>query len=345
MNQPFFFCLLLIFSCTSRKVAPACWDESLAQVLLTRMQNMISTMSNNKSAEAKLLSSSCTKRKYQVGDRLVIIFNSPDKSVHGMTWNLSTDPKKCLDQALLDIAAFHSSSYEEIIRLHREKHPNLWADIDLSPVGWLHCDEKGIDYRESLATFLHEMTHQNGEKLNGCLYDGVQNKNLCFDFPSSLPMRSLAKRETFPTKDPQVLKAMAMIQKLYLTDSDFSLIFLLDELGAYTVTNKFFTEQIRLFGEDSFFAKDGKRPGIVLPLIYNYSLLYLTRLKIEKPDLYQEVFVKNQKNRLNLLDLLKNSKTVYQGWRKQLKHLKRPEKEIETNLWKDSQKLEAELKL
>lgn len=334
-----------MISCSSKDSRKSsCWDESKVSFVKDKLISVMQNLSDEK-LEPKLIEESCKKRKYQVGEHFLIIANSPDKSVEARTFRASAHPKQCLERALESIANLNSEIDNKIVSLHKSKFPESWQDVDLSPVGWLNCTSTQADFDDSVTTFLHELTHQIKELEKQCMYLAISKKQLCFDFSADLPLRSYGKQESFPTANKDAVKGLTMIQKIYLTDTDQAYFWLLDELNAYALTAFNYSERLKLYGSKAFFDKEGKRPGVFLPLFYKISVDYLLRLKQEDRELFNKEILENKVNRDRLKELFTLTQITYQDWRKQLRSAGKPERDWEKALFKQAVEIQNSLKL
>ena len=345
--------VVIIASCSSpaiKKNESSCWNEKLSTQIYDQLLSVFRTMDSIDSQsktykEVQLVESSCNKRKYIYGDHMFVLVNHKD-TIEAKSFHISDDPKKCLDRGLSLVNSLHSVVYQSLIERHREKYPMEWNDPDLSPVSWLQCGEKGLEFDESVTTMLHEMTHELRAKERQCLWLAVDQKELCFELPNILPLRSYGKIDHFPTFDPNAIRGLTALQKMYLTDTDQPLIMLLDELNAYTLTNKNYLDRYMKFGRMGIFKEsDGKRYGIFVPVFYEYLMLYLSRLKKDDLKLYNNVFRANKTNNISIKELMSTSKKTYESWIRYLKTQHELPKDFENNLYKDALKIEASLKL
>lgn len=352
-------CLLVLclsISCARRNKHPditvpgpslppkACWDEEKVNTILQKLTSVSTTMNDNVAHKLELKVDTCKKRKYSIGNSFIILVNGKN-GISGKTLNIAEDPKLCMERALDMIRELKSDVDDKIIKIHQQMHADQWADIDLSPVGWLNCNGTQNQFDDSVATLLHELNHQIRLDDMKCMYVALSKKYLCFQLPKILPLRSYGKLESFSTDDENAIKALNSIQQIYLTNIDEPFFLLLDELNAYTLTNFNYHEFLRKFPQKRFFDIDGKRTGVFSPLFYKITVNYLSRLQKENKKLYMEAFLINTMNRSNIKELLFTVRKTYLAWQKYLKARKLEEKPFEKKLFDEAQAIEATLKL
>lgn len=344
--------LVLSVACSTKKnkeegklKAASCWNEERASFVLDKLTKVSNSMNGGKSLDVALVEETCRKRKYSIGDKYIVLLNEVGGEVNGKIVRKSDDPKACMDRALKDIEKLKSAVDDKIIGMHKQMYAKDWSDPDTSPVSWLNCGGDQNAFDDSVAILLHELTH--GLKITEmqCVYHAVSQKYLCFRLPKELPLRSYGKLDNFSTDDENTIKALEIIQKIYLTDVDQPLYMLIDELNAYTLSNYNYHELFKKYGTKRFFDKEGKRPGIFLPLFYKITVNYLSKLQKDNKRLYMETFLVNTSNRTNMKELLLKVRETYLAWAKYLKARKQAEKPWERKLFDEAQAIEATLKL
>ncbi len=343
--------VLVVSACTSlsKKETLGCLQDKQVSSVLRVLEKLADTdvnSSNSLKANSKLIETTCNKRVYEKNSYRLLVYQNPvaaDGVVQGSISNIeNVGSKECLFAAVSQ-AGVLSPSFKEIIDLHKQKWSWLWDDYDIGPAKWLNCkDRKTSDWFESIATFIHELNHEIRE--GSCLRFAKDSSNLCFDLDSALPLRSIAKLESFPTKNSNQLAGLIFFQKTYLTDLDQPPLYLFDELNSYILTTRAYSNILKKNGQSAIF-KEESRPVIVLPLFLLYSVLYVERLSKSHPDLYKKNFVLKPENITALKMLLAEGENTYRSWLFILKENSKPQKEVEKNLWEDYLRERSKFKL
>jgi hypothetical protein len=333
--------LFLSVACSTSKpvVRPQldCWNEKNAKSVYDKLLTILNA------TEAELVEESCHKRKYIVGDRMIILVNLPDGVVKGRTYNEAQDPKQCLARGLETIKSYDSSIYNKILEKHQKLYPHEWSDPDLSPVSWLDCAGTQAAFDFSVTVFLHELTHQLADEKKQCIYMAVAQKDLCFDFPKDLPPRSYGKLGHFPTMNQEVLTVLNNLQKLYLGDIDQPFLTLLDELNTYTLSNENYLALLKKWGDKRLFDYDGKRPAIFSTIFYKLTMNYLSRLEKEHTKLFNKTFRENKLNQKAILELAQICARIYQEWGEELKKNQRSQRDWERTLFEEAVALQKKI--
>ncbi|MGO9606822.1 MAG: hypothetical protein ACLQAT_26100 [Candidatus Binataceae bacterium] len=291
--------------------------------------------------ETQLVQKSCHQRVYQRrGSEFTVVYYGGRFDAHTRPIGLRPSPEQaqaCLNHALQDIHQLHFSDGDAIVNTYRERFAEHWDDPERGLAKWLDCSDKnGFAYYVSIATLLHETTHNLAK--GDCLYVPDVKENTCFDFKdrSSLPRANVLLLGEFPTKDAAALSGLSLVQNTYQQAWKASAqtfpIELFDELNAYTITAETMTAALHTDGA-SIVSKDPKQNFILLPLFMVYTVKYLDAVKQEKPTLYQEDFAKGAQNR-EVIDLLLNrAENACKTWTEELEKVGMPENDVERSVW------------
>jgi hypothetical protein len=170
--------------------------------------------------ETELVTSSCDRRVYQrrgsefavvkTGRRisLTTLPNAPPRT--------APDAIACLNQATSEILRLNLSDADTILKAYRERFPQDWDEPNKGPAKWVDCSMgKGPAYFDSIATLLHESTHdlRNGD----CLFVPNVKQNTCCDLKdrSSVPRPSAVVIEQFSGQHSDAVAVYVRAQKLY----------------------------------------------------------------------------------------------------------------------------------
>jgi hypothetical protein len=151
-----------------------------------------------------------------------------------------------------------------------------------------------------------------------------------------MPRASVVMLGAFPTKDPDQLRGLTAIQKVYQyawkQSTDFPVV-IFDELNAYTITTETTTAELRAIGVRALYDETKHRDLVNLPLFMVYAVKYLIAVKKQNPTLYKEEFAEDTQNRQVIDLLLGRAEKAYAAWAAELKRVGKTEKEPEKNLW------------
>jgi hypothetical protein len=281
--------------------------------------------------ETVIVEKSCRRRVYRFGNNSVEIVKSEGNFGSTKMYSVDSTPvsgrsaeetEKCLTQAAQDLRGFRFADGEAIVDAYRDRYPQRWNDQYRTFALWLDCSHgRDSNYYDSLDTFVHEMTH------------GLQKG----DCRTALPGPSAVVISKFPIKDPDQLHGLTAIQNTYQyaweNSRDFFPLLIFDELNAYTIGTETMTAELRSLGAPAVEDKDKSRPLVNLPLFAFYAVKYLTVVKEQNPQLYQENFAEGTSNRKVVDMLLARADNAYADWVAEIKRAKLPEYAAETNVW------------
>ncbi len=320
-----------------KRDANACITNAQIAPVMATLERMIDTVAAQAGVTTGgtiLVEDKCWKRTYERKGKGFVFYRNPgakDGSVQGKTFKGT--PEKvaaCWTKSTRVIDDLRVPWARNILVAHRHSFAWEWDNLEIGPGNWLNCDGTRNDELESNITLLHELLHDLKE--GQCLFSADGGDRVCFQLEAGLPPRSLAKLDSFPTKEENVRTGFAAIQRMYLTDSDQQPIMLFDELNAYTITTRAWTALVRKLGPVDFFEGD-RRTGMLLPLFAFYSTHYLVQLKKTRPAMFEKEFGHETKNRKALVVLLERAGVAHEEWLGILSSIRNGPKEIETNLW------------
>jgi hypothetical protein len=344
----FVFCLvwLVPLGCSTSRpstaLSPSCLNEGTIATLLPKLEKVAdlnASSSNRKLSQTKLVENGCQKRIYIKNDYRIIFYRELDAPAGDVQATLTSaeikhdEASRCLDDALALIRETNIEAAAPILEKHKGRYAWRWNDADLGPVKWLSCkDRSSPAWFERIDTLLHELNHEN--KKGQCLFIPSKSDFLCFNLSPNLPLRSLAKLESYPTQNPRQIEGLKFVERFYLTDTDQPPHLLFDELHSYIITTRTMTAITRKFGPSVYREKGSSdRQGVLLPLFLLYTVRYLNKLSHLDPKLYRETFGARSTNWNNIRFLLTEGESAYLAWLKTLESAHESPKEIETNLW------------
>ena len=322
-----------------------CLTDSEAGLVLPVFETAVETSIGPDSSSAydtTLIEKTCRRRVYQRnGQQFEIVKSWRHLTGGSIAAGHARTPEEsmaCLNQAVEDIRQLHYADADAIEKTYRERLPERWNSLDQGPASGLDCSQgKGGEYYNSIDTALHEMTHSL--RSNDCVFVPNVTGNRCFDFKhrGSMPRATVVLITNLPTKDPEQLRFLAAIQKIYqymwAQSTDFPL-GMFDELNAYTITTETMTAVLSARGVAALTDADHKRSFVSLPIFMIYTLKYLVAVKEEYPKLYNENFAEGTNNRKVIDLLLGRAEKAYVGWTDELQRVGKPELELENNLWR-----------
>lgn len=155
--------------------------------VLPYLEKVVRTLEAEQSFKSVLIEDKCWKRIYERGDYELVVYKSPESpaNVKGMMGKANSPEltRQCFERGLSLAKKLNLPFVDRVIEKDKAFYPQLWEDPHVGLVRWLQCSATDpIDFKSSVATMIHELSH--GLNTDNCMFLSSKVENICFNFSS-----------------------------------------------------------------------------------------------------------------------------------------------------------------